>query len=189
MHFVLITGPPAVGKMTVGESLAERTGMALFHNHMSIEFVHQFFEFGTKEFRALDREIRFSIFETVAKSKLKGLIFTFVWAFDDPSDKSYVDEILSIFRSINAHITIVELFASLEERLIRNEDPSRLAAKPSKRDLARSKEVLLLQEQKYRMNSYDDEFPEYNILRVDNTRLSPYQVVDRIFELTSIKSV
>jgi adenylate kinase family enzyme len=31
MHFVLIFGPPAVGKMTVGHEVARRTGFKLFH--------------------------------------------------------------------------------------------------------------------------------------------------------------
>jgi len=35
MQLVIIFGPPAVGKMTVGRALAERTGFKLFHNHMT----------------------------------------------------------------------------------------------------------------------------------------------------------
>jgi adenylate kinase family enzyme len=31
MHFVLIFGPPAVGKMTVGHEVPRRTGFKLFH--------------------------------------------------------------------------------------------------------------------------------------------------------------
>ena len=34
---VLILGPHAVGKMTVGQELAKITELRLFHNHMSIE--------------------------------------------------------------------------------------------------------------------------------------------------------
>ena len=33
---VIILGPHAVGKMTVGQKLAEITDLRLFHNHMSI---------------------------------------------------------------------------------------------------------------------------------------------------------
>lgn len=32
--FVIIMGPHAVGKMTVGQELAKITGLRLFHNHM-----------------------------------------------------------------------------------------------------------------------------------------------------------
>jgi shikimate kinase len=34
MKFVLIFGPQAVGKMTVGQELAKITGLKLFHNHI-----------------------------------------------------------------------------------------------------------------------------------------------------------
>jgi adenylate kinase family enzyme len=34
---VFIVGPPAVGKMTVGYELAQRTGLKLFHNHHTID--------------------------------------------------------------------------------------------------------------------------------------------------------
>ncbi|MEO6875756.1 MAG: shikimate kinase, partial [Opitutaceae bacterium] len=34
---VFIVGAPAVGKMTVGDALAKRTGLRLFHNHLTID--------------------------------------------------------------------------------------------------------------------------------------------------------
>ena len=37
MKLVVIFGPPAVGKMTVGQELARRTGLRLLHNHMTIK--------------------------------------------------------------------------------------------------------------------------------------------------------
>ena len=37
MDFVIIFGPQAVGKMTVGEELAKKTRLKLFHNHMTID--------------------------------------------------------------------------------------------------------------------------------------------------------
>ena len=44
MKLVIIFGPHAVGKMTVGQELAKRTGLKLFHNHMTIEVVSDLFE-------------------------------------------------------------------------------------------------------------------------------------------------
>ena len=46
MKFVLLFGPPAVGKMSVGRELEKITGLRLFHNHMTIELVVPFFDFG-----------------------------------------------------------------------------------------------------------------------------------------------
>ena len=55
MKFVIIFGPQAVGKMTVGHELENITDLRLFHNHMTIEPVHPFVSFGTDEGRELVR--------------------------------------------------------------------------------------------------------------------------------------
>ena len=47
MKLVLLFGPQAVGKMTVGQELAKITGLKLFHNHMTIDLVSNFFDYGT----------------------------------------------------------------------------------------------------------------------------------------------
>jgi hypothetical protein len=44
MKFIIIFGPSAVGKMSVGQALADMTDMKLFHNHMSIEAVRPIFD-------------------------------------------------------------------------------------------------------------------------------------------------
>ena len=80
MNFVVIFGPPAVGKMTVGSELAQITGFKLFHNHTTIDLVLNFFPFGHPQFGKLVGEFRRRIFEEVAASDLAGLIFTYVWA-------------------------------------------------------------------------------------------------------------
>jgi len=47
MKLVIITGPHAVGKMTVGQELTKITPLKLFHNHISIELVASLMPFGT----------------------------------------------------------------------------------------------------------------------------------------------
>ncbi|MCC3359301.1 AAA family ATPase, partial [Bacillus sp. REN16] len=47
MKFVHIFGPQAVGKMTVGQELAKITELKLFHNHMTIDLVSNFFDYST----------------------------------------------------------------------------------------------------------------------------------------------
>ncbi|MEL7221843.1 MAG: hypothetical protein AAGJ93_11020 [Bacteroidota bacterium] len=53
MNFLLLTGPPAVGKMTVGQAISKQLGYPLFHNHHSIELTLELFSWGTPEFRAI----------------------------------------------------------------------------------------------------------------------------------------
>jgi hypothetical protein len=50
---VVIIGPPTVVKMTVGQALRDRTGFALHHNHMMIDLLTPFFEFGSEPFERL----------------------------------------------------------------------------------------------------------------------------------------
>lgn len=177
---VFIIGPPAVGKMTVGYELARRTGLRLFHNHQTIELVLQFFPFGTAPFVRLLREFRRRIMEEVAASDLPGLIFTYVWAFDRPSDHTSVGELAAIFTSRGGRVVYVELEATQEERLRRNETEFRLAEKPSKRDVAASRQRLLEHDAVYRMNSAGEFDGRADYLRIDNTALSPEDVAERI---------
>lgn len=184
MKLVIITGPPAVGKMTVGQALKKMTQLKLFHNHMSLELVNQFFDFGTPPFKRLDKLIRFGIFEEIAKSDLEGVIFTLVWAFELKEDEEYVDEIIAIFQKENKNLEvhIVELKADLKERLRRNKTENRLLHKPTKRDTEASDKRLLFHEDKYRLNTLDDELLHKNIFKIDNTHLSPEEVAIKIKE-------
>ncbi|WP_053365654.1 AAA family ATPase [Bacillus sp. FJAT-27245] len=182
MKFVLIVGPQAVGKMTVGIELANLTGLKLFHNHMTIDLVSQFFDYSTPEGKRLVGLFRQEIFEEVSKSNLDGLIFTYVWAFNLQADWDYVDRICSLFESRGAAVYIVELEADLEERLQRNKTPLRLEQKPGKRDLAWSEANLLKSLEKYRLNSYDGEITRENYLRLNNTNISAVEAARLIKE-------
>ncbi|HVE90717.1 MAG TPA: AAA family ATPase, partial [Actinomycetota bacterium] len=95
---LIIVGPPAVGKMSVGREIARRTGYRLFHNHMSIEPVLQLFDYGHPSFGRLVEGFRRAVFEEVAQSDLPGLIFTFVWAFNLPSEADALEERTRPFR-------------------------------------------------------------------------------------------
>jgi len=77
MKFVLIFGPQAVGKMTVGQELEKITGLKLFHNHMTIELLEPFLGFSSEMWN-LSNQFRMEIFKSVAKSEQEGLTFTYV---------------------------------------------------------------------------------------------------------------
>jgi len=177
---VVITGPPAVGKATVGGELARLTGLRLFHNHMSIELALNFFEFGEPAFHSLLTDIRRRVFEEVAASDLPGLIFTYVWAFDLDSERVYIEGLCDIFRARGGRVFFAELEADLEERLRRNESAARLAEKPSKRDVERSRRLLLEGERKYRLNSAGEFAGAENYVRINNTKLAPEECARRI---------
>lgn len=172
---LFLIGPPAVGKMTVGEEIAARTGLRLFHNHLAIEPVLRFFPFGSPPFGRLVDRFRRDLIEEVAASDLPGLIFTYVWAFDHPEDDEAVHRYAEPFVRRGGRVLYAELTAGQEERLRRNEGASRLAEKPSKRDLAASRQHLLALDQDYRLQSQGRFDGRADYLLIDNTHLSAAQ--------------
>jgi hypothetical protein len=177
-----IVGPPAVGKMTVAEAIAERTGLRVFHNHLTIDPVLRFFEFGSPPFGRLVGGFRQQMMDEIAASDLPGVIFTLVWAYDVPEDAAAMARHAAPFHARGGRVLHVELAATLDERLRRNEHPARLAAKPTKRDRPASRQNLLDLEARYRMNTTGelDDRPDY--LRIDNTDLPPADVAERVIE-------
>ena len=182
MQFVVLFGPPAVGKMTVGRLIEETTGIRLFHNHMTIEPVLKFFDFGTPPFRRLVDGFRRDLFREVAVSDLPGLCFTFVWDLDSDYDREFLVAACEPFLTRGADITFVELRADLAERLVRNRSPERLQEKPSKRNVAQSEANLLALEEK-RMSS-DGAIPlPHRHLIVDTNDRPARDVADEVLRL------
>lgn len=177
MKLVFLFGNAAVGKMTVGQALMKLTGLRLFHNHMTIEPVLEIFGYYHKP--AIDR-LREVIFQEFAASDCAGMIFTFMWAFDQPEDWAYVEHVKEIFRPYGTEFYYVELVASQEVRLARNVSANRLKHKASKRDLEASNQRLLQDDAHFRLESLPGEIPFENYLRIDNTFLAPEAVAQEI---------
>lgn len=173
MKLILIIGSGAVGKMTVGQELMKITGLRLFHNHMMIEPVIEIFNsFNGKVISRL-REV---VFEEFLQSDNSGMIFTYMWAFDMPSDREYVLNVASKFDEVYC----VELIADQAVRLERNKTENRLANKASKRDVELSNSRLIREDTNHRLVSEPGEIPFENYLRIDNTSLTPDVVAQMI---------
>ncbi len=169
MKLVFIIGNAAVGKMTVGQELAKITDLRLFHNHMTIELILDIFGYYNAKAIAQIREI---IFEEFAGSGQYGLIFTYMWAFDQQSDWDYVEHVCDIFRRHNAQIYYVELVAPQAIRLQRNVTENRLLKKASKKDIEVSNERLINDDKRYRCVSHEGEILYDNYIKIDNSCLS-----------------
>ena len=182
MKLLILIGNSAVGKMTVGQELAKITPFRLFHNHMMIEPVLEVFG----QFRGdIIQKLRHVIFEEFAKTDNYGLIFTFMWAFDMPSDWEYLERVKKIFNLPEKDVFYVELIAPQEVRLQRNATENRLKNKASKRDIEASNARLIRDDQNYRCESLPGEIPFPNYLRLENTNLSPEEAAAKIKEYFS----
>lgn len=180
MKFIIIFGPPAVGKMVVGRELSKQTGFKLLHNHMTIELLIQIFDHGTPKFLKLNSEFRKRIFEEVASSDLSGFIFTYVWDFNQKREKDYVELISNLFLKNRWEVYYVELEASLEERLKRNKTKVRLIEKPSKSDTKLSEKRLIAMDTKHKMNTNGKFYYQKNYLKIVNTNLTVKETVEKI---------
>ncbi|MDN3450592.1 shikimate kinase [Planococcus sp. APC 3906] len=174
MKFVIIFGPQASGKMTVGQELGKKTGFPLLHNHMTLELLHPFFGFSEETFR-LSALFREEMFKSLAAGDTTGAIFTMVWEFDRKEDWDFINNTKEIFESTGHSVYFVELEADTATRIFRNKTEARLAFKPTKRDIAASEKNLLESMVNHRLNSHEGEISHRPYIRIDNTDKSAEQ--------------
>ena len=176
MKLVIIFGPHAVGKMTVGQELAKITDLKLFHNHMTIDIVADLFENMPQERRRLTEMFRNEIFKSFASSNEYGMIFTCMWALERKDDWDYIDNLENMFKSNGAEVYYVELEADYDIRLQRNKTENRLLNKPSKRNIEKSENLFKDIENRHRLNSYTGEIKKENYIKINNTHVSPENI-------------
>ena len=183
MRLLLITGPPAVGKMTVGRAVADRSSFRLFHNHHTIEMLLDVFDYGTPAFNTLNSELRRRVIEEAAASGT-DLVFTYVWGLDAASEADYLQRLVAPY---DGHVAVVELVADIDTRLVRNRTEHRLAEKKSKRDVDWSDANVLELEAEHRMTSSpgldapgEQLLARWPHLVIDNTALSADETAERI---------
>ena len=180
-NLIVVCGPHAVGKMTVAESLRDKLRYNMMMNHDSIELSDRIFGFATPAQKELNEDIRQKVFSLAVKHNV-DMIFTYVCAFDEPEEREYLTELKDLFEQSGGQFYFVELSADIETRLVRNETPHRMERKASKRDVAWSRADLLRSDARYRLNTSEGETWFENHLKIDNTRLEPDQVADRVIE-------
>ena len=180
-NLIVVTGPQAVGKMTVAEIIKEKLGYALMINHDSIEVSDKIFERGSDAQKELNKVIRAAAFEIAIKYDI-DMIFTFVTAFDSLEDIEYLNNLRKMFEATGGQFYFVELEADVKTRLERNVTPHRLESKYTKNDVETSERDLLETMKKYRLNSNDGELLCPNHLKINNTNIDPEEVAKTVVE-------
>lgn len=121
---LVITGPAAVGKMTVGQELARLTGMPLLFNHMVVDLVTKFAPFGTPRFHRLAKGFTSDLIDVAAEER-RGLILTHGLVYSLPNARAMLDGFAEPFVRRDGAACFVELAAPLEVRLERNATENR----------------------------------------------------------------
>ena len=119
---LVLFGPPAVGKMTVGQELERGTAFRLFHIHQITDLITQYFTYSAAQDSSYWRLVvsfRRQFFEEAARSGL-SIITTSGWRFSLPSEESTLRSYARPFLDHGGRVLFVELTASLETRLQRN---------------------------------------------------------------------
>lgn len=183
---LVLFGPPAVGKMTVGRAVCATSGWRLFHNHHTIEPLHEIFGQESPAFGILNAEFRRRVVEEAAAHDVR-LVLTTVWNLAGERDAAYVRGLVGPYVDRGLPVRFVELCADLATRLGRNAGADRLAAKPSKRDLAWSTAHLHEREEAFTMSTTpgtvlpgDRVLAGFAHLRLDTTVLDPAEAAVRI---------
>lgn len=179
---IMITGPQAVGKMTVGQELTKITNFKLFHNHMTIDLVNNFFSYSTKEGQEMVKKLRYFMLDYFSKSKIDGIIFTLVVNYDKLTDIETLETFKSLFEKNGGEFYYIELQAPLSIRLERNKSENRLLNKPSKCDIEFSEKQIYHSENNHRNESLPNEIKYSNYLKIDNSNLTANECAKLIKE-------
>ncbi|MFH1088304.1 MAG: AAA family ATPase [Patescibacteria group bacterium] len=175
MKLVIIFGPPASGKLTIGKLLSKNTSFPLLHNHLTNDLLDQFFLFQSKPFNKLNQRIRIDIIQTAFQEKLPGLILTYVWAFNYSSDKSFIDKLIKLSKQYKARTYFVELKCqdiTLFNRILN----------PNRRQFNKisTKKTLTNVLEQYQMNSPSDYKFSAPYLAINTDVTKPKKAVDKI---------
>jgi hypothetical protein len=173
---LFIFGPAAVGKMTVGQELKKLTGYRLLYNHMVVDLVTEFFDFGTPPFHRLAAPFTKQIIEACADERV-GLIITHGLLFSAPGAAAMIDDWSAPYRRRGLPVCYAELSAPLDVRLERNATPNR--ARHKKVDWATPER---LREMEGWGSWHDDgTWPNpAHLLTIDNTDVQPQEAAQKI---------
>ena len=105
-NLIIVSGPQAVGKMTVAEKLRDKTNFRLMTNHDSIELSDVVFERKSDAQKEFNLLIRKAAFETAVKYDI-DMIFTFVMAYEEQEDLDYVNGLKKLFEESGGNFYFV----------------------------------------------------------------------------------
>ena len=122
MKLIFIYGPPASGKLTIAEILSERTGIPLFHNHLSRDLVKDIYGDKLRDNYELVDRIRFEVLDYCSKNDT-DLIFTYVYEGSDDDDN--VREFIKTVEDNKGEVFFVELSTNRDDLIARVGNESR----------------------------------------------------------------
>lgn len=170
MKLLFIYGPPAAGKLTVAQHIADRTNFRLFHNHLTIELAKEVFE-DRKVRSEVVLKLRLDIIAAAAKADI-NLIFTMVYAKSEDDD--YVNQIVAAVENNGGEVCFVQLIpdaAEVEKRVVHS----------SRQSFSKIKDPTVLREIMADNDLYGA-VPYANNLVINNTTVTASVVAKQIID-------
>ncbi|MDR1346317.1 MAG: AAA family ATPase [Bacteroidales bacterium] len=184
---IILIGPPAAGKYTIGKILSEKCNYRFLHEHQLLDIASALFNENPIERTTYYFKLRLDIFSDFIKYNTanQSIVTTFVHLFDHDYYSHFMTSFLNMFQKNNYDVYVIELKASYEERIKRNTNEDRLKAKPSKQDIEASIKKINTIEEKSRTNSIEGDilFVNYHHAIINTELLSHNEVVDKIIDL------
>ncbi|MFP5077012.1 hypothetical protein ACLE20_06860 [Rhizobium sp. YIM 134829] len=171
MKLVFIYGPVASGKLTIAKIVAEKSGFALFHNHLIVDAVLAVLPFGSPEFVGLREQFWIDTIAAAARTG-RSLIFTF--APEPTVSANFAEHVASIVEVLGGETVFVALDLDKQEQERRLVEPERAA-------FGKLRSVELLRSLSTSMDEAMDAMPKPAV-RIDTTSTSARQAADLILQ-------
>lgn len=182
-NVIVFYGTFAVGKYTVAKEFQKQTGYKLFHNHHTYDLARELFDRETMGLNRLVEKLRLDVFEEIAKSKV-NVVATHAYSANYKSitgltDKAFVKRVELLIERNGGKVYFIHLTAEPKELLKRVSSKSR--GKFKKLRDPKIMKIILKSKKDLKTPA-----PVKNNIEIDNTNLSPKQVVKEVRELTKI---
>jgi len=172
MNLIFIYGPPAAGKLTVAKKLGKKLGYKVFQNHTIVGCISDIFPFGDKKLqpilRRLSVKFRLEIYEEAAKNNI-----SFVTTYGGNTKRfTFFKDVKEIVEKYGGRICFVQLLPSEDALVKRVVAPTRQKVKIDNVDY--------LRKQLIENPEYFQKFLDIEHITIDNTDLTPAQVVEKV---------
>lgn len=185
-NVVIFYGPFAVGKYTVAKEFSNQTGYKFFHNHHTYDLTRSLFERDTFALDHLNEVIRLSVFKEIANAKLNTVAsHAYLNSYVSKtglSDPDYVKKVEKIIEKAGGLVYFVKLNAEDSVILKRVVGASRKKFQKLKNPEIMKK----ILKERSGTNDWISPAPVRNNITIDNSKLSPKQVVKLVKEWIKI---